>query len=323
MNSRNRIYLLLALLVLLGAGTWWLSHRAERADSTLDIAATTFSVTDTAAVDKIFVALRSGQQHTLRRVARNYWRLDERYDARPDMVRMLLTTLHRQRVKSPVPRAARNTIVRALAGSGTKVEVYQQGQPTTTFYVGGTTTDRVGTYMILDGAEDPYITHIPGFEGFLTTRYLLTPREWRTIPVFTTPLPALEGIEVLAPGQPERAFVVRRAGRGFAIDGLPQADTARVRAYAAQFGHLNGQNFVDSTVRAKVDSVMRQPPGFIVTVRGRGQARPERIRLWALKGNQDSMVGQTDRDSAEAMIVQTRLFDQVLVKRADFVPKPK
>ncbi len=323
MTSRNRIYLLLAVLVVLGAGTWWLSRRAGQADSTLDIAATTFSVTDTAAVDKIFVALRSGQTHTLRRVARHYWRLDERYDVRPDMIRMLLGTLHRQRVKTPVARAARNSIVRALAGNGIKVEVYQHGERTSAFYVGGATNDRFGTYAILEGAEDPYILHIPGFEGFLTTRFQLTPREWRTVPVFATPLPALERVEVVAPGQPERTFSVVRLGAGFGIEGLPQADTALVRAYAAQFGQLNGQNFTDSTIRGQVDSVMRQPAGFVVTVRGRGQARPDRIRLWAVEGNKDSMIGQTDRDSAETMIVQTRLFNMVLPMRRDFVRKAK
>lgn len=323
MNSQNRIFFLLAVLVLLGAGTWWLSRRAARADSTLDASATAFTVADTAAVDKIFVARRSGEQHTLRRVARNYWRLDDRFDARPEMVRMLLETIARQRVKAPVTRAARNTVVRTLASSGIKVEVYQHGERTNTFYVGGATSDQLGTYMILEGAEDPYVTHIPGFEGYLSTRFLLTPREWRTVPVFTTPLPTVESIEVTAPGQPERAFRIRRTGAGFAVEGLPKADTALVRRYAAQFGRIYGQNFVDSASLATVDSMMRQPPGYVVTVRGRGRARPERIRLWPIKDNQDSMVGQTDRDSTEVMIVQTFVFNNILARRGDFVQKPQ
>lgn len=320
----NRPFLLLAALVLLGLATWWLSRRADRNDSTLDTEATTFSVADTAAVDKIFVALRSGETHTLTRVARNYWRLDDRYDARSDMARMLLTTITRQRVKSPVPRAARNSVVRALAGNGIKVEVYQKGERATTFYVGGSTADRLGTYMILEGAKDPYVIHIPGFEGYLTMRFLLSPREWRSIPVFTTPLPNLQSIEVVVAGQPTRTFTVARtAGGGFGIAGFPQADSLLLKSYATQFRAIFGQTFVDSASRPLVDSIMRRPPAFVVTVRGRGQAKPERIRIWPIKDNPDAMIGRTDRDSTEAMVVQNVVFNPVLAQRADFVKKVK
>ena len=321
--KNNRLLLLLAVLLLLGAGIWWLTRRADTADSTLDVAATAFSVQDTAAVDKIFVALRSGQTHTLRRVAGSLWRLDERYDARPDMVRMLLETIHRQRVRTPVAHAARNTVVRGLATTGIKVEVYQHGQRATTFYVGGATNDRLGTYMILEGVEDPYVVHVPGFEGYLTTRFLLTPHDWQTLPVFTTLLPGLESIAVEAPGQPARTFTVRRAGTGFGVEGLPTADTARVLAYASQFSHLYAQEFVDSTSRHYADSVMRQPPGYVVTVRARGQQPPARIRLWAIKDNQDSMFGLTDRDPNAPLVVQTYIFNRVLVNRTDFVASKK
>ena len=58
-------------------------------------------------------------------------------------------------------------------------------------------------------------------------------------------------------------------------------------------------------------------------MRGRGQSRPERIRIWPIKDNEDTMFGRTDRDSAEVIIVQTYSFNRVLVQRADFVPPKK
>ncbi len=321
MQSNKRLFLLLAVLALLGLGTWWLTRRADTANSTLDVAATSFSVVDTAAVDKIFVANRTGEQHTLTREARNYWRLDNRYDARIEQVRMLLTTLHRQRVKMPVPRAARNNVVRALASQGIKVEVYQKGQRTNTFYVAGSTNDRLGTYMILDGAEEPYIVHVPGFEGYLTTRYLLTPRFWRTNPVFQAPVGTIERIAVEALGQPERTFTVQRAGTGFVVADLPQADTALVRAYAAQFGRVFAQGPIDSAQRAYTDTVLRRPPNYRLTVTARNQPKPAQIRLWTIGGNKDSMLGVIAGDSAEPVIVQTYVFKPLLAFRREFVKK--
>jgi hypothetical protein len=45
------------------------------------------------------------------------------------------------------------------------------------YYVGHATQDNTGTYMLLTNPEtdknyeDPFVTHIPGFDGFLSTRY--------------------------------------------------------------------------------------------------------------------------------------------------------
>jgi Domain of unknown function (DUF4340) len=319
MKSNQRTLLLVGILVLLGVGTWWLTRRASHAGSTLDTSATAFSVADTAAVDKIFIASRNGQTHTLKRVARSYWRLDDRYDVQPIIIRTLLETLSRVRVKSPVPRAARNGVIRSLAATGIKVEVYQRGELVKTFYVGNSTSDQLGTYMILADSEQPFVTHIPGFDGFLTTRFVVKPRDWRTNPVFGTPLPNLESIEVVAAGQPERTFTVRRQGSGFQVDGLPQADSLLVRRFAQQFWRVYGQNFLDSTDRRQADTLTHKAPHYVITVRSKGQI--ERVRLWEPKRLPNIMFAITDRDSAETMVVQTYVFNRLLANRSDFLRK--
>ncbi len=321
MKPAQRPFLLLAVLALLGLGTWWLLHRSSRTDSTLDTEATAFSVADTASVDKIFVALRSGVTHTLVREARSYWTLDGKYTARPDQVRMLLNTLRRQRVKSPVPRAARNSVVRAMAGTGIKVEVYQKGERTNTFYVGGATNNRLGTYMILEGAEDPYIVHMPGFEGYLTTRFLLSPDDWHTLPVFTLPLLALERVEVVTPGQPDSSFAIARTARNtFGIADYPAADSLLLKSYLTQFARIFAQNLVDSASRPTVDSMMRRAPTHVVYVKERGKPRAERLRLWPIKNSKNGLIACTDRDSIP-FIVQTAIFNNILVQRTEFVRK--
>ncbi len=319
MKSNQRTLLLVGVLVLLGLGTWWLTRRAANAGSTLDTTVTAFSVADTAAVDKIFIASQNGQSHTFKRVARSYWRLDDKYDVQSAMIGMLLETISRVRVKSPVPKAARNGVIRTIAASGIKVEVYQHEELVKTFYVGGVTSDQLGTYMILDGSEQPFVTHIPGFEGFLTTRFVVKPRDWRTNPVFGTPIQNLQSIEVTAEGQPDRTFTVRRQGGGFVVDGLPQADTLLVRQFARQFGRVYGQNFLDSVQQIQADTLTRKTPHYVITVRGKG--RPERVRLWQPKGNLNNMFAITDRDSAETMVVQTYVFNQLLAHRTDFIRK--
>jgi hypothetical protein len=65
-----------------------------------------------------------------------------------------------------------------MAAKSTKIEIYSKGEKVKQYYVGHATQDNTGTYMLLTNPEtdknyeEPFITHIPGFEGFLSTRYL-------------------------------------------------------------------------------------------------------------------------------------------------------
>ncbi|MCB9291126.1 MAG: hypothetical protein H6560_27725 [Lewinellaceae bacterium] len=55
-------------------------------------------------------------------------------------------------------------MVESLATEGMKVELYDKdGGLLKAYYVGGSTSDERGTYMIMEGAEQPYVpTFRPG-----------------------------------------------------------------------------------------------------------------------------------------------------------------
>ena len=68
-------------------------------------------------------------------------------------------------MRSPVPKAAFNNVIKQIATSGTKVEIYQgKDKPSKTYYIGGATLDHQGTYMILEteGVKSsvPFIMYI-------------------------------------------------------------------------------------------------------------------------------------------------------------------
>ena len=54
-----------------------------------------------------------------------------------------------------------------------------------TIYIGGETADQLGTYMMISGAKEPYIVHIPGFNGYLSSRFLCKKEAWRSKKIFT------------------------------------------------------------------------------------------------------------------------------------------
>ena len=63
-------------------------------------------------------------------------------------------------------------MVKSLASEGIKVELYdRKGEKIKAYYVGGATPDERGTYMIMENAEEPYVAHIPSWEGNLRFRF--------------------------------------------------------------------------------------------------------------------------------------------------------
>jgi hypothetical protein len=60
-----------------------------------------------------------------------------------------------------------------MASKSTKIEIYSKGEKVKQYYVGHATQDNTGTYMLLtntetdENYEEPFVTHIPGFEGFI------------------------------------------------------------------------------------------------------------------------------------------------------------
>lgn len=170
---------LLYATVLLGllAFAWWLTQQDDR--STLDPLETSFNVSDTAAVDRIFIADKAGRSVLVERQPAGHWVVNDTYRARPEVVEYLLATLLQMEIKSPVPRAAINNVKSLMASVGKKVEVYSKGKKLQAFYVGHSTIDSRGTYLIKEGAELPYIVQIPGWEGYISPRFFTGLEDWR------------------------------------------------------------------------------------------------------------------------------------------------
>jgi Domain of unknown function (DUF4340) len=130
-----------------------------------------FRVKDTSKVTRIFIADRDGRTLKLDRADKSHWKLNDKYLARPDVVNSLLSTLHDFRVRFSVNDAAMPMATHEMATKGIKVEVYE-GDSKKTFYVGGPTSDQMGTHTMMEGAKKIYVTHIANWEGTLTTRFV-------------------------------------------------------------------------------------------------------------------------------------------------------
>jgi len=247
----------LVLLAVLAACIWYISHRNN---DMFDNDEAGFTIRDTAAVGKIFLAHTDGRSVLLERTPEG-WRVNKEYKAMSAPVDQLLKTLYRQVADYPVPESQHNLAVKHLSGNSTKVELYdRRGKKMRVFYVGDE-AGKLGTYMLMEGAKRPYVVNIPVFQGGLTSRYSPDIKDWRDRTVFRIAAEDITEISVQYVDEPLNSFIMRRDGAQVSVIldsslGAPGTlNTSRVQRYLGFFtnvsceGFTNGQTWMDSVLR--------------------------------------------------------------------------
>ncbi|MFZ4414348.1 MAG: hypothetical protein ACOYOV_14790, partial [Bacteroidales bacterium] len=191
-----------------------------------------FAVEDVTVITKIFMSDKNNNSVTIKRLDEKKWEVNDKYPARIDGMEILLETISKLHVKEPVSKAGRNTIIKWLAAKSVKVEIYQMvyridlfnkirlfphEKCTKVYYVGDETQDNQGTFMLLEGSDEPFIVYVPGFRGFLTPRYSALEFDWRKRIVFDSKIGDIKTVKIEYPSAPESSFEISRFNRDFEI----------------------------------------------------------------------------------------------------------
>ena len=88
------------------------------------------------------------------------------------------------RIKHPIARSALENIIKRMSIQNTKVDIFQNNKQVKTIYIGGETADQLGTFMMIEGAKEPYVVYIPGFNGYLSSRFSCQEHLWRDKKIF-------------------------------------------------------------------------------------------------------------------------------------------
>ncbi len=273
-KKRNRIPVI--IVVLLGSITFWLVINNKK--GTIKQTLRDFAVADTASVTKIFLADKSGKSVTLERNSSGSWIVNGKFNAREDVMQSLLYTIKKIDVKEPVGKKAQENIIKRLSGSAIRCEIYSGKQLIKAYYVGTETQDQTGTYMILidpetmKPSEKPFVTYIPGFEGYLTTRYFADEKGWRSLSIYKYQPDHIKSVKLEVPYNPEFGYEINIKGnndyelKSLGTQKISQPDTLAVKQYLSYFQRLSFEAFEDQLSEKQMDSVKNSKPINIITV---------------------------------------------------------
>jgi len=271
MKRSTRI--LLFILLFLAALSGLLLLRNPNASSSMKRWDLQFKVEDAASIQKIFLADRMGVTTTLERSGEG-WIYNGKYPANPNVMKNLLDAITRVELQFIPPGAAIKNMVEDLATRGVKVEVYdKKNKLLKAYYVGGTTPDERGTYMIMEGAEQPYVMELPHMVGALNVRFSLKGDQWRDKTVFRMKPSEISYVSVEYPKNKNRSFVLEKKGGEFEVrpfyEITPRIDApykkGSAEAYLQRFERIIAEAFENENPNRQ--DFQQRVPFSVITVR--------------------------------------------------------
>ena len=318
MKTNNGIYL--SILFCLGLLSYLLLNneqdvtRTDRRD---------FAVNDTSTVVKVIISSKLPETAVLQRVNESEWTVNENYKARKSAVFYLLKTLQRMEIAHPVQRSMRNNVLGNLAVHGIKVEVFLNDGTNKTFYVGGENQELSASFMMLQDATDPYAVHIPGFKGYLSTRFFTQESIWRDKTVLKYDNIDIESISLqyFAPKMIEESFVLNEVNQKFTLTdytgtGTQEIDPAKLQPYLASFRKLSSEGYISGSLN--VDSLVKTQPIFDLIVQNKNQEQTQVTAYYKKAKDGARADGDVTMKDPERMYAHVNKTDWVLIQRNTF-----
>ncbi|MEM1327382.1 MAG: DUF4340 domain-containing protein [Bacteroidota bacterium] len=323
-------WLLLGLFIVGAAVLWWTQQEETiQSATTLVDADRKFKVEDAESIHKVFIAKRSGETVTLERKG-DHWTYNGEFRASPSAITNVMRAVTEVQMRFKPPSAAVPNMVNNLASQGIKVELYNaQGEQLKSYYVGGATPDERGTYMIMEGSEQPYVVHIPTWGGNLRFRFTLTGDDWRDKTVFRTPMEEIQSISVEYPKQQNNSFKLNVQGSRYELapfydfSNLPtqKVNRSMAEAYLAEYEQIGAETFKNKY--PKQDSVLQSIPfaNISLTKKDGSVQQVSFYPIYVEEDNIDPTTGIKIADSyvrryfvksnQDFMLVQHRVFEKI------------
>jgi len=290
---RNLLYLII-LVVLAGVAYFLVIKKPW---GTLKVDETAFAVADTANIGKIFIADMEGKKILMERT-KDGWIVNQQYKVRNDYIEKLLSTIKNVTVNYPVAEAAQSTVIKEMASNNKKIEIYDRsGKLIKSYYVGNSSLDQLGTYMIMEGAEKPYVTVIPGFQGTLDTRYTTDESTVRSGAIYNYRVNQLKSVSVNYPSKSDSSFTIEVIGpdsfqlKNNSGQTVAKYNKQKVHQYLDYYKFVNCEAFVNDL--PKRDTILQTQPVCTITVTDRND-QPHTTVIYNMPRTPDSAM-QFDR----------------------------
>ena len=235
--KNKRRFISLAVLTLTTIVVFWWVQPENRLDVDQDL----FQVEDLNTISK--VDLISDTSDISLAFNGSRWRVNEKYDADGSMINVLFATLQQAKPKRPVANLWQDSVYRQILESGVKVSLYEGAELRKEFFAGGNAS-RTQAFFADPLSKEVYVMAIPGYRVYVGGILELPESGWRDKSVFGFNWRNFKSLEAQFSQTPSENFTVSMSRDHFGIQGIPEADTARLNTFLDDVSLLTVDEYI-------------------------------------------------------------------------------
>jgi hypothetical protein len=244
-KKNKRLLILLVLLLVATVVTYFFLSRDE--GETVD--KRIFLVDDLQRIDK--VVLKSRESETVLSFNGVKWVVNNQHEADRRMIEVLFATLKQEEPKRPAARSQNDSLSTALKENGVHVTLFQGESMKKDFFAGGNKL-KTQAYFLEPGTGEVFLMNIPGYRVYVSGIYEIGESGFRDKYVFGFNWRNFKALHAEFPSNPKENFTVSMVRNFFTIEGMANADTAKVNTFLDQVSLLTVDQYLstDSLIKS-------------------------------------------------------------------------
>lgn len=233
-----------------------------------------FSIKDINTVDKIVITDIFNQQITLIKKA-NIWEDINGGCITQDHMVNVLDAIQNIEFKGYLPENSKSQFTNLMSAQHTKVEIFQNGEWSKTWYMGPASKDHHGQIMLLESATEgrsklPVMMKIKNMNGIIEPRFFADKRKWMCTNIFSLELNEIKEVNVKFIDEPTRSFTVKKNAMNFEVfqqNKKIQASNENVLRYLNKFKKVHYELPNYELNNKQIDSLKKAPYFAVLTVK--------------------------------------------------------
>lgn len=321
---KKLVILILSLAAVITLGWYAMSLISNKGKSDTELIE--FAVKKIETVDKVTITDPFSRKFTIIKNG-NEWTDDKGNCIVQESVNFILDAFKNIEFKGYLPDNSHEKMTNMMAGQHTKVEIFQNGEWTKTWYLGPSSQDHYGQIMLLDDKEQgrsdmPVLMKIKGMHGIIEPRFFADPRKWQCTNIFNLERDEISRIDLKFHDEPKRSFSVTKKGNVMNVyqQGrlLQNVDTAMIFRYINKYKkvHFDIPNY--ELDEKQVDSLKATTPFCELSVT-ETSGKKTKLRCFRIVVHDPVEAGMADVEDMDRNKFWCELPDGQIVKCQYFV----
>lgn len=287
---KKPILLIFSILAVAGL-SYYVYQLMAKSGNTLESELTEFAFKDVKDIDKIIISDELGQTMELVKGEKE-WTDSKGRCLQQEGMEHIMDAFKKIKLKGYLPDAAAKHHTKIMYSKHIKVEIFENGSWSKTWYIGPASQNHDGQIMLLDSKEygmsdKPVIMQITGLNGIIEPTFYADIRKWECTNIFALDQNQIKKVDVKFTKEPVRSFSIERFGNAMRVfqnnQPLANVDTARIFMYLNKYKkiHYLMPNYILNN--KQIDSVKRSTPFSILSVEEKS-GKLTKLKLYRAEG---------------------------------------